>query len=103
MLTLFNYWCEAVAHVRDSGHAHLLSTQPASTPRLALRWLRGRVRDVAEQLDPAPARPASHWLDDQVEHERALSALAAGEAYAFVLADDTTRYVLSVRPIGTAR
>ncbi|MCQ4044673.1 hypothetical protein ACFOSC_17985 [Streptantibioticus rubrisoli] len=103
MLTLFNYWCEAVARVEESGHTHLLSTQPASTPRLALRWLRGRVRDVAEQLDPAPAQPASYWLDDQLEHERALSALAAGEAYAFVLADDTTRYVLSVRPIGTER
>jgi hypothetical protein len=103
MLTLFNYWCEAVAHVGEGERTHLLSTQPTSTPRLALRWLRSRVRDVADQLDPAPARPAGHWLADQVEHERVLSALAAGEAYAFVLADGSTRYILSVRPVGTAR
>ena len=103
MLTLFNYWCEAVAHVEEGERAHLLSTQPASTPRLALSWLRSRVRDVADQLDPGPAQPAGYWLDDQVEHERVLSALAADEGYTFVLADGSTRYVLSVCPVGTAR
>ncbi|MEU1624138.1 hypothetical protein ABZ746_02075 [Streptomyces sp. NPDC020096] len=103
MLTLQGYWCEAIAYVEENGRTYWLGSQPVTTPRLAMRWLRGRVRDVADQLDPAPAQRADHWLTDQAEHERALSALAAGETYAFTLADDTTRYVLSARPAGTAR
>lgn len=92
------YWCEAIAHTHQDGCVFWLGSHLTATPRLALRWLRSRVRDVADQLDPAPAHPARCWLDDQTEHERALAALVGGELYALTLADDTTRYLLSARP-----
>ncbi len=103
-LTLrYGYWCEAIAHTHQDNRVFWLGSHPASTPRLALRWLRSRVQDVTDQLDPAPARPALHWLGDHAEHERALASLAGGELYALTLADDTTRYVLSARPVGSSR
>ena len=97
------YWAQATAHALEDGRIIWLGAHPATTPRLALRWLHHRARDIADQLDSAEARPARHWIDDQAEHERALSALTSGQTYAFTLHDDTTRYELSARPTGSPR
>ncbi|MBV9023548.1 MAG: hypothetical protein JO362_07080 [Streptomycetaceae bacterium] len=79
-----------------------LGSYPAATPRLALRWLRYRAGDIADQLDALAARPTRHWINDHVEHEQALSLLARGETYTFTIFDDTTRYALSAHPTGNA-
>lgn len=78
------YWCSApVVH---------LGGRFTNSPRLAVRWLRDRVRDVTSQLDRHYAAPGRHWFLDEPEHERARSALAQGEVY-----------VLSARPTGRTR
>lgn len=96
------YWAQATAHTLEDGRIIWLGAHPATTPRLALRWLHHRARDIADQLDSAEARPARHWIDDQAEHERALSHLAQSTAYALTISDDSTRYLLSARPAGAA-
>lgn len=96
------YWCEASAHATGD-RIIWLNSRPASSPRIALRWLQSRVRDVTDQLDRPYAQPGHHWLTDEAEHDRARDALAQGETYALTLYDDTTRYVLSARPTGRTR
>lgn len=90
-------WCEATAYTAYGAGFRLGST-PARTPRLALRWLRSRAQDAADQLDAPAARPVRAWLTDEPEHERALHLLAHGDPYALTAYEDSTRYVLTVRP-----
>lgn len=92
------YRCEAVAHVLHEGRFICLDLGSATTPRLALRWLRGRARDIADQLDPPAARPVRYWLSDSTAHEDALRALAGGESYLFAIRDEAVHYTLSVSP-----
>jgi hypothetical protein len=92
------YWCECLARPRGSTRTFRLGCCPAASPGPALAWLRGRAREVAEQLHPAHALPVLRWLADEAERRRILAALARGEPYGFTAADDTTRYVLSARP-----
>ncbi|MFJ2554964.1 MULTISPECIES: hypothetical protein [unclassified Streptomyces] len=95
------YWCEASAHT-PGARTIWLNSHPANSPRTALRWLRSRVQDITDQLDQ-PYAQGHHWLTDEPEHERARTTLAHGETYVLTLHDDTTRYVLSARPTGSAR
>ncbi|MFI6289550.1 hypothetical protein ACIBCM_33250 [Streptomyces sp. NPDC051018] len=97
------YWCEATAITAVPGHAIPLSTHQARSPRLALRWLRARVQDVTEQLDPPYAAPAHHWLTDEPEHDRARTLLAHGGTYTLTLHDESARFILSARPTGNTR
>lgn len=97
------YWCEAMAHTTADDRVLHLGGRLTSSPRLAVRWLRDRVRDVTDQLDRHYAAPGRHWVLDEPEHEQARSALAQGEAYVFRLYDDTTCYMLSARPTGQTR
>ncbi|MGW4032495.1 hypothetical protein ACWEFL_24825 [Streptomyces sp. NPDC004838] len=97
------YECRAAARPRyEPGGAPPetipLGSRTATTPRLALRWLRERTAAVADQLDTPYARPGRHWLNDAREHERALSSLAAGHAYRLTLHDDHTTYVITATP-----
>lgn len=92
------YWCECLARAHGCARTFRLGRYPADSPGPALRWLRGRARDVAEQLHPAHALPVRHWLDDEAEQRRILAALGRGEPYTFAAADDVTRYLLSARP-----
>ncbi|MGW7514839.1 hypothetical protein ACWGJ2_04535 [Streptomyces sp. NPDC054796] len=91
------YGCEAYAFT-PLGPTWPLDSYGARSPRLALRWMRARVQDVADQLDPAVAAPARHWLTDQREHEWVLTRLRVGAPYTLTLFEDTTRYVLMVKP-----
>ena len=87
--------CECVARPLGSAREFQLGWYPATSPRLALRWLFARTQDVADQLDPAFARPARHWLADRDEHRRAMSALARGGSYGLAFGDGIARYALS--------
>jgi hypothetical protein len=97
------YWCEAIAHTPADHRVFHLGGNPTRSPRLAVRWLRERVGDVADQLDRPYADPGRYWLTDEPEHERARSTLSRGEVYVFRLYDETTRYILSARPTGRTR
>jgi hypothetical protein len=89
-------WCEAIAYT-CLGPAVWLGSKPATTPRLALRWLRSRAQDIADQLDPATAWPLRAWADDVFEQDRVLLRLTQGGFYTVTVCEDTTRYVLSAR------
>lgn len=92
-----------VAH-SPGGQRVTLGAHRTDSPRLALRWLRGRTQDVADQCDPPYARPMYAWLVDTAEHARALDLVTAGEPYAFHVTDgDGTRYVFTAEPAETRR
>ncbi|WP_275464852.1 hypothetical protein [Streptomyces noursei] len=92
------YRCEAVAHSFPEGGSVPLGSGSVATPRLALRWLRSRAIDIADQLDAAAARPIRHWLSDHAAHEHALFTLARGDSYLLTIFEEATRYTLSVSP-----
>ena len=95
---LTGYRTQVTAHL-SNGHCVYLGEVLAKTPRLALRWLRGRARHVADQLDPPYARPLLAWLRDDREQQWALDGLARGEAYVVRASDEEgTFYVLSAEP-----
>ncbi|MBO8187902.1 hypothetical protein [Streptomyces spirodelae] len=62
-----------------------------------------RASHIADQLDTPAATPVRHWLNDQAEHEHALSLLTRGETYTFTAFDDATRYALSACATRSAR
>lgn len=97
MLNDGGYWSEAVAAI-PLGRTYWLGSTSAPTPRLALRWLHARARDIADQLDPPAARPVRHWIHDHQEHERALRQLVSDQQYTFTAIEDGTRYILTARP-----
>ncbi|WP_369357202.1 hypothetical protein [Streptomyces sp. cg2] len=92
------YRCEAVAHTPHESRSISLGLRRATTPRLALRWLRRRAADIADQLDASAARPVRHWNSDQAAHEYALLALARGDSFLFTIYDEATRYTLTASP-----
>ena len=94
------YRCWAVAYPAHETRSIPLGAHNTASPRLALRWLRERARNVTDQLDAAYAQPGRHWLNDEPEHERALAYLTEGTAYQLTLHDENTRYVLVAYPPG---
>ncbi|SOE28432.1 hypothetical protein SAMN05442782_5264 [Streptomyces sp. OK228] len=94
------YRCCATAYPLQETSPIPLGSHDATSPRLALRWLRERTRNVTDQLDMAYAQPGRYWLRDENEHERALAYLTTGTAYQLTLHDENTRYVLVAYPPG---
>ncbi|WP_246150537.1 hypothetical protein [Streptomyces qinzhouensis] len=99
---LRTYDCWAAARTRDSIEPISLGTRTASSPRLALRWLRNRTAAITAQLDPPYARPGRDWLTSEAEQEEALALLATGHTYRVTLHDDQTTYVIAATPPRTA-
>ncbi|GHI47565.1 hypothetical protein [Streptomyces albidoflavus] len=94
------YRCRAAAYPLNEVRSIPMGSHNATSPRLALRWLRKRTRHITDQLDAAYARPGLHWLTDEAELERALAYLTGGTGYQLTLYDENTRYVLMVHPTG---
>jgi hypothetical protein len=97
-ITPRGFWIQALAYLPGENRTIPLGISHATTPRLALRWIRHRAAHIADQLDPAEAAPVRHWLNDHQEHEHALAALAHGANYTFTAFEDTIRYLLTVGP-----
>jgi hypothetical protein len=97
---LTTYRCWAAAYPANETRSIPLGAHDTASPRLALRWLRERTRNVTDQLDAAYAQPGRHWLTDEPEHDRALAYLTGGTAYQLTLHDESTRYVLVAYPPG---
>ena len=94
------YRCWAAAYPLHETSSILLGAHDATSPRLAVRWLRERTRNVTDQLDMAYAQPGRYWPRDETERERALAYLTTGTAYQLALHDENTRYVLVAYPPG---
>ncbi|MCX4477759.1 hypothetical protein OOK44_15070 [Streptomyces cellulosae] len=94
------YLCRAAAYPLNEVRSIALGSHDATSPHLALRWLRERTQHITDQLDAAYARPGLHWLTDEAEHERALAYLTSGTGYQLTLYDESTRYVLLAYPAG---
>ncbi|MFE2316256.1 hypothetical protein ACFXC8_24510 [Streptomyces sp. NPDC059441] len=94
------YRCWAVGYPLHETSSIFLASHQATSPRLALRWLRERTRNVTDQLDTAYVHPGRHWLRDETEHERALTYLTTVTAYQLTLHDENTCYVLVAYPPG---
>lgn len=88
------YWVQALAHHAPNGQIYNLGDAVRATPLLALRWLRDRASDIADQLDPPAAHRLRAWSSHTATHEHALSLLAQGGAYTYVVVEEGTRYVL---------
>lgn len=92
------YRSRAVAYLPDGRTLALGEARPNS-PRLAMRWLRKRAEQLAEQLDAPYARPVRGWIADTVEHGWALAGLTQGHTYVFRVTDDEgTLYLLTAEP-----
>jgi hypothetical protein len=50
------YWCEVMARSPEVRGEWMLGGYRASTPRLALRWLRDQACRLSDALDPRPGR-----------------------------------------------
>ncbi|MEU1068766.1 MULTISPECIES: hypothetical protein [Streptomyces] len=94
------YLCRAAAYPFNEVRSIPLGAHDATSPRLALRWLRERTQHITDQLDAAYAQPGRHWLTDEAEHERALAYLTSATGYQLTLYDESTRYVLLAYPAG---
>ncbi|MCS0636996.1 hypothetical protein NX801_15265 [Streptomyces sp. LP05-1] len=117
------YWCEAVAEgpVYSTGRivTYVLGSWQTFSPVLALRWLRGEARRIADRLDPDPAcsgwvteamrRPVVPvpdcpaelrvWAADMDDQRAARERIKAGEPLVVVVPDADCRYTLSIRPL----
>lgn len=60
------YRCWAAAYPLHEAISIPLGSHDALSPRLALRWLRERTRNVTDQLDMAYAQPGRYWLRDEL-------------------------------------
>lgn len=60
------YRCWAAAYPLHEAISIPLGSHDAPSPRLALRWLRERTRNVTDQLDMAYAQPGRYWLRDEL-------------------------------------
>lgn len=94
------YQCRAAAYPLNEVRSIPLGSHDATSPRLALRWLRERTQHITDQLDAAYAQPGLHWLTDEAEHERQLAFLNGGTGYQLTLYDESTRYMLLAYPTG---
>ena len=101
----------AEAYAGDGRLAVHLGEALTTSPRLALRWLRGQVARFADGLDPAPDTPwirpyvlrpvpalppipdapteLRTWAHDDTRQAEALQQLAAGHAFEFIAHDGT--------------
>lgn len=90
----FAFYCQSFAYAAETAAVFPLGAYTALTPRLAMRWIRTRAQDIGDQADPPGPQQVRFWLNDQREHERALSALREGHAYEHMIINDGVRYVL---------
>lgn len=114
------YWCELTGTAADHSSDTLLGSYLASSPRLAIRWMRDQAIRVAEALDPDPTRAwcahaplcevqAAHlpdpcpqlraWVRNLPAQEEAMNRLVNGFPYSVTARDATAFYSLSARPL----
>ncbi|MCX2969264.1 MULTISPECIES: hypothetical protein [Streptomyces] len=114
------YACEAYAWSAELGRRWVLGRHVVRTPRLAVRWLRGRALLIAHALDPLPEHPGPlpaaclreiagggpnpgalmrRWLHDAGAQETAADRLRTGLPLTVGAADESVHYVLAAQPL----
>ncbi|MFJ2892478.1 hypothetical protein ACIO53_41270 [Streptomyces sp. NPDC087305] len=113
--------CEVTAHDLSGSREVILAYYRATSPRLAVRWMRAEAQHLARLLAPAPTAPHLRsvllvaagptcprpdadllaWASSDAEHERALRILRAGKNYLLMVEDYDARYALRVYPLPT--
>ncbi|MER5304612.1 hypothetical protein ABT039_34810 [Streptomyces lasiicapitis] len=116
------FQCEAVITGKAFGDqqptAYMLAEYQTISPVLALRWLCGQARSMADRLDPegAPAwvQPTGRfldvpgtdvpsqlraWCEDPREQRAARDHLTSGSPVLVAASDSRDHYSLSIRPI----
>ncbi len=90
-------------HAFDDSETHLgsahLGSWVARTDDKALERLRLFVREALVSMSAAAARAARFWVEDAVAERQFRDALAGGAMYVHVIADGTTFWELSGRPL----
>ena len=119
------YWCTVTAWPGDLSREICLGGYRATTPRFAVRWLRGQAARIADALDPQPGHAWAHgeaaralrrlpdwlpdhspgpghmlreWQHDHPAHEQIMANLFDGRPFALTTQDTTAYYMLSARP-----
>ncbi|MGG2458273.1 hypothetical protein ACO0M4_00305 [Streptomyces sp. RGM 3693] len=96
------YRAELVVH-RPSGPSIDLGGVVTYSPRRAVRWVRTRAEQVAQQLGVPPGVGEWGWLGDQVDFGRAVGGLMAGNPVTLTVVDaEGCAYALVARPGGGA-
>ncbi|PBC82989.1 hypothetical protein SAMN05428954_4344 [Streptomyces sp. 2112.3] len=115
------YWCEVIAEGPANGMwvPITLGTCQTISPKLALRWLRGQARRIADGLDPSPGSSwikgrvlvcissqladasveLRRWCADAESQRTAQQQIRDGSPLTFTTADHTGRYSLTVWPV----
>lgn len=108
--------CEQLASAvtDDDALVCVLGHYRATSPRLAVRWLRHRTRRLADQLDPPEPWPGDapldvvpvadptapdhlrQWSADPAAHERLMARLAVGHAFRLTVIEDDSRFAFTV-------
>ncbi|MFE7295316.1 hypothetical protein [Streptomyces sp. NPDC057579] len=96
------YRAELVVH-RPSGPSIDLGGVVTYSPRRAVRWVRTRAEQVAQQLGAPSGAGVLDWLGDQVDFGRAVYGLMAGNPVTLTVVDaEGCAYALVARPGGGA-
>ncbi|WP_411120790.1 hypothetical protein [Streptomyces sp. x-19] len=94
------YRAELVVHRPDAPSIDLGGVVTYS-PRRAVRWVRTRAEQVAQQLGVPGGTGALDWLGDQVAFGRAVYGLMAGNPVTLTVVDaEGCAYALVARPGG---
>jgi hypothetical protein len=120
-----NYWCGVSAWPGDLSREIYLGGYWATTPRLAVRWLRGQAARLAYALDPQPGEgwaqgeavqglirmpdflpdgwpdpghALRRWLNDSQRHETVMDGLRIGRPFQLSVHDPSAYFMLSVQP-----
>ncbi|MFM9368051.1 hypothetical protein [Streptomyces sp. Da 82-17] len=94
------FQAECVAYTTIGERLFWLGSCPAETPWRAFGWITRRAASIADQLDPAYARPVHAWLADSHTHARIVEQLDAGTPYTFTICEGAVRYALTIAPDG---
>ncbi|MBU7596298.1 hypothetical protein JGS22_001250 [Streptomyces sp. P38-E01] len=113
------YLCEVYAQPLDASPLYLLASARLNSPRLVLRWLKGRAVRLSRALDLEPGagpwptaalRPAPDdapspgvrlrlWAQDRSAHEELLRGLRIRELVSVTAADTDVLYTLTARAL----
>ena len=112
------YWCEV--SLTSNGRSYMLGNSLDTSSRLAVRWLRGEARRVADLMDIPPNAPWLQgisprpltalgdwgaaqalriWAADELQYSEAMSTLTEGSMFQLCVHDEGLGITLSARPM----
>ncbi|MFJ6214916.1 hypothetical protein ACIQGZ_16510 [Streptomyces sp. NPDC092296] len=100
MISPTAYWCaSAAAQESAEQRTFALGGQYAESVEAALEWLRARIAQIAEQLDPPASETVTDWLREPAQYAEGLAALRSGRSVRVDLLQDDICYTVRVRVV----